>query len=106
MVAHVYPVLAASPAVNWLTGWRLMGFGGGIRRDVMVGQVPAAIRNPAHLAFAVGYVLRVAALYRGRPLLGRKNAGKSQRELRDLGLLVENGDGKQEGRVPAAAGTH
>ena len=28
----------------------------------------------------------------GRPLLGRKLAGKSQRELRDLGLLVEDGD--------------
>jgi len=26
----------------------------------------------------------------GRPLLGRKIAGKSQRELHDLGLLVEN----------------
>jgi hypothetical protein len=25
----------------------------------------------------------------GRPLLGRKIAGKSQRELRDLGLVVE-----------------
>ena len=35
------------------------------------------------------------ALYQhsdGRPLLGRKLKGKSQRELRDLGLLVENGD--------------
>jgi hypothetical protein len=27
----------------------------------------------------------------GRPLLGRKLAGKSQRELRDLGLLVDDG---------------
>ena len=26
----------------------------------------------------------------GRPLLGRKLHGKSQRELRDLGLLVED----------------
>jgi len=26
----------------------------------------------------------------GRPLLGRKIAGKSQRELHDLGLTVEN----------------
>ena len=57
----------------------------------------------------VGFTIRVVALYRaweeplakepagvyqhsdGRPLLGRKLAGKSQRELRDLGLLVENG---------------
>jgi hypothetical protein len=29
----------------------------------------------------------------GRPLLGRKLQGKSQRELRDLGLLVEDGPG-------------
>ncbi len=28
----------------------------------------------------------------GRPMLGRKLKGKSQRELRDLVLLVENGD--------------
>ena len=59
------------------------------------------------LAFLVGYVLRVTALYRGweeplakqpagvyrhsdgRPLLGRKLAGKSQRELHDLGLVVD-----------------
>jgi uncharacterized membrane protein YeiH len=62
------------------------------------------------VAFVVGYVVRVAALWYsweeplaseptgvyqhsdGRPLLGRKLAGKSQRELRDLGLLVEDGD--------------
>ncbi len=59
------------------------------------------------LAFAVGYVFRVLALWfaweeplakeptgvylhsDGRPMLGRKLKGKSQRELRDLGLLVE-----------------
>ena len=56
------------------------------------------------VAFAVGFIVRVSALYRGweeplakepsgvyqhtdgRPLLGRKLAGKSERELRDLGL--------------------
>jgi hypothetical protein len=27
----------------------------------------------------------------GRPLLGRKIAGKSQRELHDLGLLIDDG---------------
>ena len=61
------------------------------------------------IAFAVGFSVRVVALYRaweeplasepvgvyrhddGRPLLGRKLAGKSQRELLDLGLVVENG---------------
>jgi len=68
------------------------------------------------IAFAVGYTLRVLALYRGweeplvpepagvyrhddgRPLLGRKIAGKSRRELRDLGLLVENGDSAEASR--------
>jgi uncharacterized membrane protein YeiH len=61
----------------------------------------------AAIALVVGYAMRVTALYRGweeplakepkgaylhdhgRPLLGRKLQGKSQRELRDLGLLVE-----------------
>ena len=61
----------------------------------------------AGVAFVVGYAFRTAALFRGweeplapppagvvihdegRPLLGRKLKGKSQRELRDLGLLVE-----------------
>jgi uncharacterized membrane protein YeiH len=61
----------------------------------------------ALVAFAVGFSFRVAALYRGweeplasepagvyrhtdgRPLLGRKLAKKSIRELRDLGLLPE-----------------
>jgi uncharacterized membrane protein YeiH len=59
------------------------------------------------VAFAVGFTFRMLALYRGweeplakepegvyqhsdgRPLLGRKIAGKSRRELRDLGLLHE-----------------
>ena len=67
-----------------------------------VGTWPAVLG-----AFAVGFVLRMVALYRGweeplanepkgvyahsdgRPLLGRKLAGKSQREMRDLGLVVE-----------------
>jgi uncharacterized membrane protein YeiH len=59
------------------------------------------------IAFLVGFVVRLLALYRGweeplasepkgvylhsdgRPLLGRKLAGKSQRELEDLGLMVD-----------------
>jgi uncharacterized membrane protein YeiH len=59
------------------------------------------------IAFLIGFTFRLGALYRGweeplarepkgvyvhgdgRPLLGRKLAGKSQRELRDLGLLPE-----------------
>jgi hypothetical protein len=63
------------------------------------------------VAAVIGFAVRMAALYYaweeplakepkgvykhndGRPLLGRKIARKSQRELRDLGLLVENGAG-------------
>jgi uncharacterized membrane protein YeiH len=59
------------------------------------------------IAFVIGFTLRMIALYRGweeplakepagvyqhsdgRPLLGRKLAGKSKREMRDLGLVVE-----------------
>jgi uncharacterized membrane protein YeiH len=62
----------------------------------------------AGIAFVVGFTFRMAALYLaweeplakeptgayqhsdGRPLLGRKIAHKSQRELRDLGLLVDS----------------
>jgi uncharacterized membrane protein YeiH len=61
----------------------------------------------AGISFVVGFTVRLVALYLGweeplakepagvyqhsdgRPLLGRKIAGKSQRELHDLGLLVE-----------------
>jgi uncharacterized membrane protein YeiH len=64
----------------------------------------------AGTAFVVGFTLRVLALYYGweeplasepkgvvkhgdgRPLLGRKIAGKSQRELRDLGLTVNGSE--------------
>jgi hypothetical protein len=38
------------------------------------------------------------------PLLGRKIAGKSQRELRELGLLVEHRD--RDGQVSVGVGTH
>ena len=71
------------------------------------------------VAFVVGYVVRVAALWYaweeplakeptgvyqhsdGRPLLGRKLKGKSQRELRDLGLLIE--DAPQDAQVPTSS---
>jgi hypothetical protein len=64
----------------------------------------------AGVAFHVGYAVRVAALWYaweeplaeeptgvyqhsdGRPLLGRKLKGKWQRELRDLGLVVEDSE--------------
>ena len=62
----------------------------------------------AGISFVIGFTARLFALYvgweeplakepagvyqhsDGRPLLGRKIAGKSQRELKDLGLVVEN----------------
>ena len=62
----------------------------------------------AGISFVVGFTVRMLALYRGweeplakepagvymhddgRPLLGRKLAGKSQREMRDLGLVVDS----------------
>lgn len=64
----------------------------------------------AGVSFVVGFSVRLLALYRaweeplaqepagvykhddGRPMLGRKLAGKSQRELHDLGLVVENSE--------------
>lgn len=76
---------------------------------LLVQQAGASIWWATGISFAIGYTLRMLALYRGweeplakeptgvykhddgRPLLGRKLAGKSQRELRDIGLLVENG---------------
>lgn len=75
----------------------------------------------AGVAFVVGFTLRTLALYLGweeplakepagtyihsdgRPLLGRKLQGKSKRELRDLGLLVEpDGTGVAETGTGAA----
>lgn len=64
----------------------------------------------AGVAFIIGFSVRMAALYYsweeplasepkgvyehsdGRPLLGRKIKGKSKRELRDLGLVVDESD--------------
>jgi hypothetical protein len=73
-----------------------------IATQLGLGSWPAA-----GVAFVVGYVFRVLALWfaweepmakepsgvyihgDGRPMLGRKLTGKSKRELRDLGLVVE-----------------
>ena len=73
------------------------------------------------VAFVIGYAVRVAALWYaweeplaseptgvykhsdGRPMLGRKLAGKSERELHDLGLVVEDGD--QPAQVSIGTGT-
>lgn len=91
---------------EWFVGIAALTGAVWILLDAMgVGTWPAVL-----LAFAFGFVLRMLALYRGweeplarepkgvyqhsdgRPLLGRKIAGKSVRELRDLGLLVEQTD--------------
>ena len=71
----------------------------------------------AGIAFAVGFTVRLIALYRaweeplatepkgvyqhsdGRPLLGRKIAHRSKRELRDLGLAVDEGQDTQASGV-------
>ena len=71
----------------------------------------------AGIAFAIGFTVRVIALYRaweeplasepegvylhsdGRPHLGRKLSNRSQRELRDLGLVVDD-----KGQVAEAGG--
>lgn len=73
----------------------------------------------AGISFAIGFGLRLIALYRGweeslakepagvyqhsdgRPLLGRKLKGKSVREMRDLGLLAEDADAPPAGDSPA-----
>jgi uncharacterized membrane protein YeiH len=77
----------------------------------------------AGISFVVGFTVRMLALYLGweeplakepagvyqhsdgRPLLGRKIKGKSQRELHDLGLLVENHTAYVASGPGAAAGS-
>ena len=74
----------------------------------------------AGISFVIGFTVRVIALYRGweeplakepagvyqhsdgRPLLGRKISGKSQRELHDLGLVVEDAAPAAGSAAPAA----
>ena len=75
----------------------------------------------AGIAFAVGFPFRLVAMYRGweeplpkepkgvvvhkdHVLFGRKLAGRSQRELRDLGLVVEDGPVEQASPAPATGG--
>jgi uncharacterized membrane protein YeiH len=88
---------------EWFVGTALLTGGVWIAlNEAGLGSVGCAL-----LAFAVGFAFRVLAMYRGweeplarqpkgvyqhtdgRPLLGRKLHGKSQRELRDLGLLSD-----------------
>ena len=72
----------------------------------------------AGIAFVVGYVVRVTALYEaweeplakeptgvykhddGRPMLGRKLKGKSKRELDYLGLKVHKDEGEARPSAP------
>jgi uncharacterized membrane protein YeiH len=81
---------------------------------IVVDWTGAGTWAAAGTAFVVGFSFRMLALFRGweerlarepagvylhdegRPLLGRKLKQKSQRELRDLGLLVENGPGTRD----------
>ena len=86
----------------------------------MVEKGGASIRWPSLISFAIGHTLRVMALYRGwegplateptgvckhddgRPLLRRKIAGKSRRELRELVRRV----GDQAAQASAGTGTN
>jgi uncharacterized membrane protein YeiH len=75
------------------------------------------------ISFAVGFAFRIIALFYGweeplanepkgvvihgdgRPLLGRKLEGKSQRELADLGLTVDSADAAPSAAIAPAGGT-
>ena len=63
----------------------LGGIGGGITRDVMIAEVRRPQEPRLHHPVPGGRGGRL-------PDRGRKLKGKSQRELRDLGLLVEEPD--------------
>ena len=82
-------------------------------------QLGASVALSAGIAFAIGYTLRVTALYRaweeplakepkgvykhddGRPMLGRKLKGKSKRELDYLGLSVHKDEGAEADPKPS-----
>jgi uncharacterized membrane protein YeiH len=88
---------------EWFVGTAVLTGGVWVLIDNLGAPRPAS----ALIAFAIGFSFRLLALYRGweeplasepagvyqhsdgRPLLGRKLAKKSRRELRDLGLLPE-----------------
>src|SRR5262249_36220505 len=85
---------------------------------VIADQAAAGPHLSAGISFVVGFTVRMLALFygweeplakepkgvvvhgEGRPLLGRKLAGKSQREMHDLGLVVPD-----ESSTPAASGS-
>ena len=83
---------------------------------LIVQKAGGSIWWPTIITFALGFTVRMLALYRGweeplakepagvyvhgdgRPLLGRKLKGKSVRELRDLGLVPEEPGGTGGGK--------
>jgi uncharacterized membrane protein YeiH len=85
---------------------------------VIADQAGAGPYLSAGISFVVGFTVRMLALFygweeplakepkgvvvhgEGRPLLGRKLAGKSQREMHDLGLVVP-----EESSTPAPSGS-
>jgi uncharacterized membrane protein YeiH len=85
---------------------------------IIADQAGAGPYLSAGISFVVGFTVRMLALFygweeplakepkgvvvhgEGRPLLGRKLAGKSQREMHDLGLVVPD-----ESSTPAASGS-
>ena len=105
-IAHL-GILAQTPI--HFGGWQFFG------SETLVDLIAAGmgIWPAALISFAVGFTFRILALYRGweeplaeepagvhvhadkRPLLGRKLHNKSTQEMRDLGLVVENGQSSQ-----------
>lgn len=88
---------------------------------ILVYQAGAGTWWAAGIAFAVGFVFRLLALYYGweeplpkeprgivmhkdSVLLGRKLSGKSQRELADLGLAVDGGGPEAPPGAPVPVG--
>ena len=88
---------------------------------ILVVWAGASIWVATGIAFLVGFAARVTALWYaweeplareptgvyqhsdGRPLLGRKLQGKSRRELRDLGLLVDDDGATVDDEVQPSA---
>ena len=95
---------------EWFIGTAVLTGGVWIILNDWLGQSSGALWTSYLIAFAIGFAFRVTALFlgweeplakepagvvvhgEGRPLLGRKLAGKSERELKDLGLLPETAD--------------
>jgi uncharacterized membrane protein YeiH len=92
---------------EWFVGTALLTGAVWIFLNHLLGGATSSLWISYLGAFVIGFLFRVIALFLGweeplarepkgayihsdgRPLLGRKLKGKSQRELRDLGLLVD-----------------